>query len=411
MESDQESDRGLIRSYPGVRDTGGMNRSVNLAARSLGLAWVGVLAFVLYPPDRGSVLLLQVITYAVAWAGMVGWAVIDFAPRAAPYRPRAFPVILAVIAVASGVASSSGYDGAMAMLIYALVAAMAAGGDADLGPALGVTAAGILATEVSGLIFGAEYGTLIGFPVVIASGLLIGRNRGAFRIAAQQSAALLAQRERLEAEQRRADLLDERARIAREIHDVLAHSLGALGIQIQAARSVLTDYGDVDRAVELLTAAQRMSAEGLTETRRAVHALRADTLPLAEELAKATATYGERYHVTVSLDTDGEPRPVPADATVALLRVAQESLVNAAKHGAGKPVTVRLGYGAAGVRLTIRNELDDAGQGTAELSTLNAGYGLTGMRERLRMLSGTLEAGRDGSCWVVTAHVPLPSVS
>jgi signal transduction histidine kinase len=66
-----------------------------------------------------------------------------------------------------------------------------------------------------------------------------------------------AQRERLEAEQRRADLLDERTRLAREIHDVLAHSLGALGIQIQAARSVLTDSGDIDKAVELLNAAQR----------------------------------------------------------------------------------------------------------------------------------------------------------
>ncbi len=140
-----------------------------------------------------------------------------------------------------GAAAASGVDGGMAMVIFALVAAMAAGGDADLAPALAVTAAGVLATEVSGLVFGAARSTLIGFPVVIASGLLIGRNRGAFRIAAEQSAALLAQRERLEAEQRRADLLDERARIAREIHDVLAHSIGALGIQIQAARSVLTD--------------------------------------------------------------------------------------------------------------------------------------------------------------------------
>ena len=68
---------------------------------------------------------------------------------------------------------------------------------------------------------------------------------------------------------------------------------------------MLTDYGDIDRAVELLTAAQRMAGEGLTETRRAVHALRSDTLPLAEELAKAASTYGERYHVAVSLDTRG----------------------------------------------------------------------------------------------------------
>jgi signal transduction histidine kinase len=387
-----------------------MNRSVNLVARSLGFIWVGVLAFGLYPPSGQPSLLLQAIAYSVAGLAMVGWALLDYAPQAARYRPLGFSVVLGAIAATMGAASASGVDGGMAMVIFALVAAMAAGGDTDVVPALGVTAAGVLATEVSGLAYGAASSVLIGFPVVIASGLLIGRNRGAFRIQAEQSAALLAQREQLEAEHRRADLLDERARIAREIHDVLAHSIGALGIQVQAARSVLTDYGDIDRAVDLLTAAQRMAAEGLTETRRAVHALRADTLPLADELAKATSSYAERYHVAASLDTEGVARPVPAEATVALLRVAQEALVNAAKHGAGKPVTVRLDYAAAGVRLTVRNELaadvPDA-PGAVRVSTVNAGYGLTGMRERLRMLNGTLEAGREGSSWVVTAEVPL----
>lgn len=389
-----------------------MNRSVNLLVRALGFAWVGVLAFV-YPPTGHAPLVFQAVAYAVAGLAMAGWVVLDFAPRAARFRRLGLPAVLGVVAVAmaAAAASTSGTDGGMSFVAFALVAAMVAGGDAGLAAAVCVTAAGILATEVSGLVFGAASTTLIGFPLIIASGLLIGRNRGAYRIRAEQSAALLAQRERLEAEQRRADLLDERTRIAREIHDVLAHSLGALGIQIQAARSVLTDYRDVDRAVELLTAAQRMATEGLTETRRAVHALRNDTLPLADELAKTAGTYGERYHVAVSLDTGGEPRPVPADATVALLRVAQEALVNAAKHGAGKPVTVRLDYEAAGVRLTVRNELEPAGGDSDEaairLSTANAGYGLTGMRERLRMLSGTLEAGPNGSCWVVTAYVPL----
>ena len=387
-----------------------MNPSVNLVARSLGFVWIGIVAFAFYPPDRHAALVFQAAAYGLAGLGLLGWMLIDCSPRAARYRPRALPVILGVIAAAMGAASTAGTDGGMAMLIFALVAAMMAGADADLGPALAVTFAGILATLVSGLVFGVDATTLIGFPILIASGLIIGRNRGAYRIAAEQSAALLAQRERLEAEQRRADLLDERTRIAREIHDVLAHSLGALGIQIQAARSVLTDYGDVDRAVDLLAAAQRMAAEGLTETRRAVHALRTDTLPLADELAKATSSYAERYHVAVSLDTAGVPLPVPADVTVALLRVAQEALVNAAKHGAGKPVTVQLDYAAAEVRLTVRNETDTSGPGTpgtGRISTLNAGYGLTGMRERLRMLNGTLEAGREGTCWVVTAQVPL----
>ena len=69
-------------------------------------------------------------------------------------------------------------------------------------------------------------------------------------------------------------------------------------------------------------------------------------------------SYGaQRYHVPVSYDTDGVPAALPPDATLALLRIAQEALVNAAKHAAGQPVAVRLDYGDADVRLTVRNDL------------------------------------------------------
>ena len=189
---------------------------------------------------------------------------------------------------------------------------------------------------------------------------------------------------------------------------MLAHSLGALGIQIQAARSVLTDRADIDRAGELLAAAQRMAAEGLAETRRAVHALRTDTAA-----AERGAGPGHR-HLRGSATgwrsastTGGGPRPLPPDATIALLRIAQEALVNAAKHAAGQPSTVRLDYGDADVRLTVSNPLarQPRTAGTA-VSTVNGGYGLTGMRERLRMLNGTLEAGRRDGQWIVTARLP-----
>ena len=299
-----------------------------------------------------------------------------------------------------------------------------------------MTAAGILAIEVSGLAFGQSYGTLLGLPAIVLTGLVIGHNWGAYRVQAEQAAALLAQREQLQAEQRRADLLDERARIAREIHDVLAHSLGALGIQIQVARSML--HKDVDQAGEVLAAAQQMAAEGLVETRRAVQALRTDTLPLDEELALVTDTHAQRYHVPVSYDTGGVPAALPPDATLALLRIAQEALVNAAKHAAGQPVAVRLDYGDADVRASpsatiwpqasilsppshFPPALAPSGSPSAttwprartparrRLSTVNGGYGLTGMHERLRLLNGTLEAGRRDGQWVVTAELPRPA--
>jgi len=129
----------------------------------------------------------------------------------------------------------------------------------------------------------------------------------------------------------------------------------------------------------------------------------------------------------------GVPGPLPPDATIALLRIAQESLVNAAKHAAGQGVAVRLDYSDADVRLTVRNDLapgsadgpvggsaagksivdgsamtgtDTPAAGTDGVSTVNGGYGLTGMRERLRLLNGTLHAGRHGNQWIVTAEVP-----
>src|SRR5262245_14529032 len=357
------------------------------------------LLILLTPPHGAGAVAVTIAGYVVLGLGLLAWGFLDAHPDLSRAHTWALPLALGAITTATGFASTVG-RGASVMVAFALVAAMIAGSETSLVASLSVTAAGVLAIEVGGLIFGGSYGTFIGSPVLVVVGLVFGRNRGAYRVQDEQAARLLAQQDRLQAEQRRADLLDERARIAREIHDVLAHSLGALGIQIQAARSML--HKDTDRAAELLAAAQQMAAEGLTETRRAVHALRTDTLPLGEELARASDAFAQRYGVAVSFDTAGVPAALPPDATLALLRIAQEALVNAAKHAAGQGVTVRLDYGDADVRLTVRNDLaPGAGaEDPATVSTVNGGYGLTGMRERLRLLNGTLEAGsRDGQ-WI-----------
>ncbi|MDR2987794.1 MAG: histidine kinase, partial [Nocardiopsaceae bacterium] len=357
-------------SLPGPPDTGGMLRTVNGLARVLGFAWLGVLAFVIAPPSAPHALPFQIAGYAVLGLAVLAWTVLEAVPAAAARYPWALPVLRGVIAVSAGFVAGAG-DGGSAMVVVAFVAAMAAGINSDFGTALAVTAAGILAIEVSGLAFGQSFGTLLGLPVVVLAGLVIGWNWGGYRVQAEQAAALLAQREQLQAEQRRADLLDERARIAREIHDVLAHSLGALGIQIQAARSVLRK--DADQASDLLAAAQQMAAEGLVETRRAIQAMRTDTLPLNEELALVTDTHAQRYHVPVSYQTGGIPAALQPDATLALLRTAQEALVNAAKHAAGQPVSVRLDYGDADVRLTVCNDLppDAETRQPANMSTVD----------------------------------------
>jgi signal transduction histidine kinase len=395
-------------------------RTVGWSIRAFGFALVGVLTFLVQPPGATAVK-AQFVGWVLAGLGLLAWSLVDAYP-AARYRSRALPVILGVIAVAAGFTCTAGSNENNCASLLVSMATAGAGIEIAVPASWAVTIAGILAIEANWIIYrdgSSQVSVFLLYPTIPLVGLLLGRLVRSRRVQAEQSAALLAQTQELLASRGQADVLGERARIAREVHDVLAHSLGALGIQIQAARAVLTDHKDIDRAVEILLTAQRMAADGLTETRRAVHALRTDSRPLDEELRRATAVYGERYDVKVTLGVGGSPRSLPPDATVALLRTAQEALVNAAKHAAGQCVSVNLDYAAGDVRLTVVNDLPEGrelanGHGPANgraaaagQGTLTGGYGLTGMQERLRLLNGTLEAGpRDGQ-WAVTAELPL----
>ncbi|HLN65687.1 MAG TPA: sensor histidine kinase [Streptosporangiaceae bacterium] len=377
--------------------------------RIAGFALIGILALI-SPAHSTAQQAVQIACFAVVGLALLAWIAADAWPR---YRVRGLPVAFGVMAIAGGLAAVTS-GGGQSLVAFACVAAVWAGSETDLPTASAVAAAGIVSIWIAGGIAGSSIGTMIGDPLLIAVCAMIGLQRRSYRVQAEQSAALLAQHERLRAEQRRADVLDERTRIAREIHDVLAHSLGALGIQIQAAKAMLTDHGDADRAVEALTTAQRMAADGLTETRRAVHALRVDTLPLGQELAAVADTHRQRYHVPVTLETSGVARALPPDATLALLRTAQEAMVNAAKHAPGLPVAIRLDYGENDVRLSVVNGLDGAGApvrngagAPVQRPGSTGGYGLTGMRERLRLLNGTLLAGPRENEWAVTAELPL----
>jgi len=369
--------------------------------RVTAFAVIGILALI-SPPHSAAQQAVQIACFSVVGLALLAWIAVDVRPR---YRARGLPVALGVMAIAGGVAAVTSGSG-QTLVAFACVAAFWAGSETDLPAAVAVAAGGVVSIWVAGGIAGSNFGTMAGDPLLLAVCTMFGLQRRSFRVQAEQSATLLAQHQRLRAEQRRADVLDERTRIAREIHDVLAHSLGALGIQIQAAKAMLTDHGDVDRAVEALTTAQRMAADGLTETRRAVHALRVDTLPLGEELAAVIDTHRQRYHVPVTLETSGEARALPPDATLAMLRTAQEAMVNAAKHAPGQRVAIRLDYGENDVRLSVVNALDGAGASVRRPGN-TGGYGLTGMRERLRLLNGTLRAGPKENDWTVTAEVPL----
>ena len=388
-------------------DNGSMLGAAVVTARTAAFALVGFFVFAATWPGTGY-RAAEIAVYVLAGALMAAWTVIGSAPGATRSSGRflgvPLPVILGALAVVT--AAGAGLPAGGPLIVLAVIAVIATGGRTSLATAwitIGLAAAALVATGVA---CGVPGWTTVANVAALLVGLLGGFGRRTYRVKAEQNAALLAQAEQLRNEQARAATLDERARIAREIHDVLAHSLGALGVQIQLAQAVLTDTHDEARAVELLGQAHRMATDGLAETRRAVHALRGQTPPLPEGLAALSADHQRRHGARVTVTVTGEPRPLPPDAGLALIRTAQEALVNTAKYAPHQPVGITLDYAGAGTTLTVTSPLA-SGEGTGPgLATVNGGYGLAGIRERLLLLEGTLSAGADGGEWVVTACVP-----
>jgi signal transduction histidine kinase len=373
--------------------------------RAGGAVLIGVATFG-YSAASGRDIIIEAVAFAIGAVVVAYWLAADLRPQ--HRQPRVLAGALIVMAAASGFASTGAHGGPL--IGFAFVAAIGAGAGSSLLTGCVTTAIALAGVEAGALVTGASATSALGFPLLLIVAFVSGRNRAAYRRQAEQSAALVTQMEQLRAEQRRAAVLEERTRIAREIHDVLAHSLGALGIQLQAVHALLGEQGDTGRALSLLDQAQRTAKDGLAETRRAVHALRAGTAGLDEELAALADTHRIRHHASVSFGVGGQPRPLPPEATVALIRTAQEALVNTAKHAPLQPVDIGLRYGEDEVQMTITNPLppgghDSPGTGTA-FTTVNGGYGLTGMRERLLLINGSLTAAAGDGRWTVTARVP-----
>jgi signal transduction histidine kinase len=376
---------------------------VSWLAPVLVLTVVGVSTFSApYGPTRN--LINEIVGFAVAVATLSLWRAIEHSPALGARLSALQPFAATAMVVTCGWASLSNNGGPFSLLTSA--ATVGAGAMFSLPVAGAVTGAGVVAVMAAGLAYGVGTWGSFGYPLIMVLGLLFGRLLRSYRTQAEQAAALVAHRERLHHEQQRSAALNERNRIAREIHDVLAHSLGSLAVQIQAAQAVLTDQGDVERAVDLLGRARRAATEGLIETRRALHALRTDTPPLALVVDDLSVNHQRQYRARVIFELTGEMRALSADADLALTRTAQEALVNTAKHAPHQPVQVHLAYDDDRTTLTVVNRLPDDLDLMPTLETVNGGYGLAGMRERLLLIDGTLSAGPDHCDWVVSAQVP-----
>jgi signal transduction histidine kinase len=226
------------------------------------------------------------------------------------------------------------------------------------------------------------------------------------RASEETTELLLARLEDARDEQLRAAALTERGRIASELHDVLAHSLSAAAIQLQGARKLAEREQASSEVQAAIERAGELVRDGLISARQAVGALRGDHVPGVAELESLIAAFRNDTKTDVSYRVEGEARPLPPEAGLALYRGAQEALTNVARYAPGADTTVVLRYASGVAVLTVEDRLDGSPPNADGLVGVGGGNGLNVMRERLERAGGRLEAGPTKSGWRVELEVP-----
>ena len=199
---------------------------------------------------------------------------------------------------------------------------------------------------------------------------------------------------------------EERASIARELHDIVAHSVSVMLVGVRGARDALRASPEV--AEETLARVERSGEQSLAELRRILALLRepeqraeSRPQPSLAELDELVASY-RAAGLAVRLEVIGEPTPLPSGVELSVYRIVQEALTNALKHSGATSVTVTLAFRDAHLELEV---VDD---GTPTLGAATTGQGLIGMRERVALLGGELETGqRGGGGFRVAARLPV----
>ncbi len=339
--------------------------------------------------DTLGIVLLLVGTLSLAWRQRAPLAVLAVSGAAflldeglgyaPPPLPFALLIALYTVAVLRPLPASVVATGAMVVGVAA--AAVTHHGplthDQFLAYLLSIVAAGVL-----------------GYGVQVNGARAVLLEERAVRLAREQ-----ADRTRLAVEQ-------EQARIARELHDIVAHNVSVIVAQAGAAQRVFTTQPD--QARQALSSIETAGREALTEMRRLLGVLRADPghadrapQPGLAQLPALLAQVA-RAGLPVRLATRGTPRPLPAGVQLSAYRIVQEALTNTLKHAAAAGATVVLGYRAGALELEVR----DDGRGSP--AGLAAGQGLVGMRQRAALLGGQLTAGPGpGGGFQVTAHLPV----
>jgi signal transduction histidine kinase len=343
--------------------------------------------------------IVVVITMSLATAGWQVWLASEWLPK------YAVTIAWVLIGIPGGIlAGLSPHSCAIAFPAVALTDAGARlphRGTLALGAAvMAATAAGHAA---------ASWNYIVPHLLLLFACALLGTFRWQYVQRAEQSELLLSNAEYAAQEHARAATLAERSRIAREIHDIQAHSLAALSVQLKVIDALLEDGAGPERIRPYLGRAEQLTNEGLVETRRAILALRDEALPLEDLLVGVLDVYREQDGATARFRTVGDAVELPPDTAMALYRTAQEALTNVRKHAPGSLVEAELRYDTADVALTVTNRVP-AGEGVvaaAGLAESGTGYGLAGLRERAHVVGGTLNAGPHDDSWRVHLRIPL----
>jgi signal transduction histidine kinase len=339
--------------------------------------------------------LIVVLATATFVAGVFG----RNATAKLPIRPtHAVFVGAMLVSSVTLVAVQPSGPGSVAVLVAVLCAAT---GLMPVRVAVPVLIAAFVVLEMVASITGQDFGflaVLAGFAVLFGSMYL------AFRLAEAQreTKRLLAELEAGQAALAEAAGLAERQRLAREMHDVLAHSLSGLSLQLEGARMLVAEDPTDPRLPAVVDRAHHLARTGLEEARRAIGMLRDDDLPGPDRLAALAEQFSRDQAVPCDFAVSGEPHPLGSQARLALYRVAQEALTNVTKHASPTRVSLRLAYESTAIRLIV----EDFAARPPVIPDETDGYGLTGMRERAELLGGTLNAGPTGHGFRVELAVP-----
>jgi signal transduction histidine kinase len=253
----------------------------------------------------------------------------------------------------------------------------------------------------------------VGLAFIFAVGAFTRANRISHdkaRAAQARAEELLEQLRASQLAQAQAAAVTERARLAREIHDILAHALSGLVLALDTMELLGRQGADEETMAKMgeqVARAQRIARDGLADTRQAIAALRGEELPgpaLLDQLVQETSA---ATGIKAVLAVTGQPRPLAPEIGLAVYRTAQEALVNTAKYaGKGARVELALNYGADEVELAVRDERTAQAKPPGPAGLTFGGYGLTGMRERAELLGGKLTAGPTETGFGVCLRLP-----